>query len=128
VRLPCAAVLTLALAGGGGCDAGKSTKFEIAVESGSEERSYTLFCHPHGGSHPEADAACLTLDRHHEVMLNDPHPGQTCIGGIGTVHIRVTRTFRGERVSAQPDACSGKVEGERLWLKDLPALPRPFGR
>lgn len=109
---------------GATCRGGRSTSLDLAVESGADRQSYRLFCDPAGGSHPDPAAACLALADHHELMLADLYPGRTCIGGVWTVHIRVVGKYRNEPVRGRPDACSGNVEGERLWMKDLPPLKR----
>jgi subtilisin inhibitor-like len=124
MRRALAAMAGIAILAAPTCQGGYSATLELTVENASEQRSYTLRCDPNGGSHPDADAACLTLERHHEIMLADLHPGQTCIGGISTLHIRVSGKYRGKVVNGRPDACSGNLEGERLWMKDLPQLGR----
>jgi hypothetical protein len=116
-----AAVLVLC---GATCRGGRPTSLEVTVENGADRRSYTLYCDPAGGSHPDAVAACLTLEQHGDVMLADLYPGRTCIGGVSTVHIQVEGKYRNERVRGRPDACSGNPDGERLWMKDLPPLER----
>lgn len=103
------------------CGGDGSTRLTVEVANGFEQRSYSLYCDPPAGTYPKPRAACDALARD-SVMLVDPNPKSTCIGGVGTAHIHVTGTFRGEDIDAEPDSCNGNGEGERFWMRDLPPL------
>ncbi|WP_437112913.1 SSI family serine proteinase inhibitor [Streptomyces longwoodensis] len=86
---------------------------------------YQLSCHPGGGSHPHADAACAALDRN-SVWGRDafaPVPaGSVCTlqyGGPATAH--VTGRWAGRPVDATFERANG-CEIER-WDHFVPLLP-----
>ncbi|MEU5250797.1 SSI family serine proteinase inhibitor [Streptomyces longwoodensis] len=86
---------------------------------------YQLSCHPGGGSHPHADAACAALDRN-SVWGRDafaPVPeGSVCTlqyGGPATAH--VTGRWAGRPVDATFERANG-CEIER-WDRFVPLLP-----
>ncbi|MFJ4811045.1 SSI family serine proteinase inhibitor [Streptomyces longwoodensis] len=86
---------------------------------------YRLSCHPGGGSHPHADAACAALDRN-SVWGRDafaPVPeGSMCTlqyGGPATAH--VTGRWAGRPVDATFERANG-CEIER-WDRFVPLLP-----
>jgi hypothetical protein len=74
---------------------------------------------------PRPAELCRLLTANADVMLLRPKDSSTCIGGVGTVHLRVRGTFGGRDVDAEEiDACQGNPEAERLWLSELPPPPR----
>lgn len=86
---------------------------------------YQLSCHPGGGSHPHADAACAALDRN-SIWGRDafaPVPeGSVCTlqyGGPATAH--VTGRWAGRPV----DATFGRANGCEIerWNRFVPLLP-----
>jgi hypothetical protein len=86
---------------------------------------YRLSCHPGGGTHPHADAACAALDRN-SVWGRDafaPVPdGSVCTlqyGGPATAH--VTGRWAGRPVDATFERSNG-CEIER-WDRFVPLLP-----
>ena len=88
-------------------------------------RTYELTCHPVGGSHPEAAAACARLDELFATE-DDPFapvpPNSMCtkIYG-GPAKAEITGTWRGERVRASFSRTDG-CEIAR-WNKFAPVLP-----
>ncbi|MFD1829061.1 SSI family serine proteinase inhibitor [Streptomyces desertarenae] len=90
-------------------------------------RTYTLDCHPAGGSHPDALAACDAVDRADQGRRDPWQPvpeGAVCAqihGGPATA--RVTGVWRGTRVDARFDRTDG-CEIAR-WDALVPALPGP---
>ncbi|GAA2429558.1 SSI family serine proteinase inhibitor [Streptomyces macrosporus] len=88
-------------------------------------RTYTLECHPAGGSHPDPLAACEALDRASRGSGDPWAPvpkGSMCAqvyGGPATA--RVTGTWRGGPVDASFERTDG-CEIAR-WNALVPALP-----
>ncbi|WP_141359951.1 SSI family serine proteinase inhibitor [Streptomyces sp. 6-11-2] len=87
--------------------------------------TYRLYCHPAGGSHPDARRACDVLDRntHWGREPFAPVPaGSVCTmqyGGPATA--RITGTWAGRRV----DAAYDRGDGCRIdrWNRLVPLLP-----
>ncbi|MGW7816619.1 SSI family serine proteinase inhibitor [Streptomyces puniciscabiei] len=88
--------------------------------------SYELFCHPAGGSHPDAAEACRMLDertRWGRDLFAPVAPGTDCTmlyGGPATA--RVTGTWAGRSVDAAYDRSDGCETGR--WDRMVPLLPR----
>ncbi|MGX4690914.1 SSI family serine proteinase inhibitor [Streptomyces sp. JNUCC 63] len=92
---------------------------------GRGDGTYELYCHPAGGSHPDARGACDVLDRNtrwgREVFAPVPD-GSLCTmqyGGPATAH--VTGTWAGRPVDAYYD----RGDGCRIdrWNRLVPLLP-----
>ncbi|MEU9474221.1 SSI family serine proteinase inhibitor [Streptomyces sp. NPDC048191] len=90
--------------------------------------TYELFCHPDGGSHPDAAEACRVLDGQtqwgRDLFARVAPPGTTCTmlyGGPATA--RVTGTWAGRRVDTGYDRSNGCEIGR--WDRMVPLLPRP---
>jgi hypothetical protein len=99
----------------------------VTVRHAGEGRdgTYELYCHPAGGSHPDARGACDVLDRNtrwgREVFAPVPD-GSLCTmqyGGPATAH--VTGTWAGRPVDARYD----RGDGCRIdrWNRLVPLLP-----
>ncbi|MFK4069567.1 SSI family serine proteinase inhibitor [Streptomyces sp. NPDC029674] len=93
--------------------------------SGSSDGTYRLNCHPTGGTHPDAAAACDRLD---EVTVYGTNPfapvpkDSMCTmqyGGPATAHI--TGTWQGRPVDATYDRSNGCEIGR--WNALVPVLP-----
>jgi hypothetical protein len=92
---------------------------------GGVDRTYEVRCHPGGGSHPDADKACATLDRR-TTWGKDPFapvaPGTMCTmmyGGPATAH--VTGIWAGRPVDARFDRADGCQIAR--WDALVPLLP-----
>ncbi|MER6070494.1 SSI family serine proteinase inhibitor [Streptomyces sp. NPDC001817] len=91
--------------------------------------SYELFCHPAGGSHPDAAEACRALDEHTQWgrdRFAPVTPGTVCTmlyGGPATA--RVTGTWAGRSVDAAYDRSDGCEIGR--WDRMVPLLPKLGG-
>lgn len=94
-------------------------------DADAAERTYTLACHPAGGTHPDAQAACDALDNAVRGTRNPWEPvsqDAMCTqvyGGPQTA--RVTGTWSGRPVQADFDRTNG-CEVAR-WDSMTPALP-----
>ncbi|MEU6775290.1 SSI family serine proteinase inhibitor [Streptomyces sp. NPDC046759] len=90
-----------------------------------QDGTYELFCHPAGGSHPDAAEACRALDgrtRWGRDLFAPVAPGTPCTllyGGPATA--RVTGTWAGRRVDAAYDRSNGCATGR--WDRMVPLLP-----
>ncbi|NGO15238.1 hypothetical protein G5C60_48565 [Streptomyces sp. HC44] len=88
--------------------------------------TYELRCHPAGGSHPDAGAACEQLDKRTswgEDLFAPARPGGMCTmqyGGPATA--RVTGTWAGRPVDATYERRDG-CEIAR-WNAMVPVLPK----
>lgn len=87
--------------------------------------TYEVFCHPDGGSHPDAGRACQAVDRNtrwgQETFAPVP-PDSMCTmqyGGPATAH--VTGTWAGRPVDARFDRSDGCEIGR--WDRFVPLLP-----
>jgi hypothetical protein len=119
-------VVALMVAGAVGCGGKTKTNLSIEVANGFGEQQYRLTCHPEGGDVPRPKELCALLAENSDVMLLRPPDRSTCIGGVGTVHLRAHGDFDGRKVDAtEIDGCQGNVEAERLWLSQLPPVPKP---
>ncbi|MEV6051670.1 SSI family serine proteinase inhibitor [Streptomyces sp. NPDC052107] len=99
----------------------------VVQHAGSgQDGTYELFCHPVGGSHPDAAGACQALEEHTQWerdLFAPVAPGTICTmlyGGPATA--RVTGTWAGHSVAAAYDRSNG-CEIER-WDRMVPLLPR----
>ncbi|MFI1164801.1 SSI family serine proteinase inhibitor [Streptomyces sp. NPDC020801] len=99
----------------------------VTVRNAGEGRdgTYELYCHPDGGSHPDARGACGALDRNTRWGRDTFAPvpdGSICTmqyGGPATAH--VTGTWAGRPVDASYD----RGDGCRIarWNRLVPLLP-----
>jgi hypothetical protein len=93
---------------------------------GGRDGTFEVFCHPAGGSHPDAADACRALDertRWGRDLFAPEAPGDTCTmlyGGPATA--RVTGSWAGRPVDAAYDRSDGCAI-ER-WDRMVPLLPR----
>ncbi|MFB7086174.1 SSI family serine proteinase inhibitor [Streptomyces sp. NPDC056296] len=87
--------------------------------------TYELYCHPHGGSHPDPDGACAVVERDTrwgEDTFAPVPEGSVCTmqyGGPATAH--VTGTWAGRPVDVTYDRRDG-CEISR-WDRMVPLLP-----
>ncbi|MDG9701228.1 SSI family serine proteinase inhibitor [Streptomyces sp. DH37] len=88
-------------------------------------RTYTLDCHPAGGSHPDPPAACDAVDRAAQGPRDPwrPVPEDALCGQVygGPATARVTGMWQGRRVDASFERTDG-CEIAR-WNALVPALP-----
>jgi hypothetical protein len=106
------------------CGGEPETDLSIDVQRGFGQQSYRLTCDPEGGDVPRPEELCALLADNADTMLFRPSDGKGCIGGIGTVHLRVRGDFDGRSVDAtEIDTCEGNPEAQRLWLSQLPPSP-----
>ncbi|WP_101258473.1 SSI family serine proteinase inhibitor [Streptomyces barkulensis] len=90
-------------------------------------RTHTLDCHPAGGSHPEALAACDAVDRASQGPHDPwrPVPADAMCAQIhgGPATARITGMWHGQRV----DASFRRTDGCEIarWDALVPALPGP---
>ncbi|MFP8944438.1 SSI family serine proteinase inhibitor [Streptomyces fenghuangensis] len=90
-------------------------------------RTHTLDCHPAGGSHPDAIAACDAVDRASQGPHDPwrPVPADAMCAQIhgGPATARITGVWRGQRV----DASFRRTDGCEIarWDALVPALPGP---
>ncbi|MFH0243237.1 SSI family serine proteinase inhibitor [Streptomyces sp. HK10] len=90
-------------------------------------RTHTLDCHPAGGSHPDALAACDAVDRASQGPRDPwrPVPADAMCAQIhgGPATARITGVWRGQRV----DASFRRTDGCEIarWNALVPALPGP---
>jgi hypothetical protein len=107
-----------------GCGGEAETDLSIYVANGFGQQEYRLTCHPAGGDVLRPKEVCALLANNADVMLLRPPDKSTCIGGLGTVHLRVRGDFNGRKVDAtEIDGCQGNGEAERLWRSQLPPPP-----
>ncbi|MEU3844676.1 SSI family serine proteinase inhibitor [Streptomyces sp. NPDC028635] len=99
----------------------------VTVQGAGQGRdgTYEVFCHPDGGTHPDAAGACQALDRNtrwgQETFAPVPE-GTMCTmqyGGPATAH--VTGTWAGRPVDARFDRGDGCEIGR--WDRFVPLLP-----
>ncbi|MDG9727380.1 MULTISPECIES: SSI family serine proteinase inhibitor [unclassified Streptomyces] len=87
--------------------------------------TYELYCHPHGGSHPDPDGACAVVERDTRWGADTFAPvpeGSVCTmqyGGPATAH--VTGTWAGRPVDTTYDRRDGC--GISRWDRMVPLLP-----
>jgi hypothetical protein len=95
------------------------TDLSIEIATGFGSSHHRVTCDPSGGDAHDPSVLCGLLATHADVMLFPP-PGESCVGGPSTYHIRVTGTYDGRSVDTEDvDACSGNLKAERYWLSQL---------
>jgi hypothetical protein len=120
----CALVaVTASLAGCGGRDG--ETQLRLDTERWDEaaydvvDVHFTLTCDPPGGTVPDPERACETLEEHPE-MTDPPELTGTCAGDLGIPpSVSVTGTFRGRRVDVGVRSCDApqlRGRAATLWL------------
>ncbi|MBT0771160.1 hypothetical protein KIH74_19625 [Kineosporia sp. J2-2] len=102
-----------------------ATDLTIAVTDG-DTTTWTLTCDPVGGDHPDADAACATLDKSGDQAVPAASTDQMCtqiFGGEQTATI--TGTWKGKAI----DASFSRENGCEIARWDLltPLLPKVTG-
>ncbi|MEU5053613.1 SSI family serine proteinase inhibitor [Streptomyces sp. NPDC021096] len=94
-----------------GADRGGDHLTVTITDTGAHDGTYELYCHPTGGTHPQAQAACDQLDSHMKwgTDLFAPVPeGQLCTmlyGGPERAHI--SGTWAGRPVNADFNRTNG---------------------
>ncbi len=92
---------------------------------GGKDGTFELYCHPGGGTHPDAGSACAALDRGARWGKDTfaPVPERSLCtmqyGGPATAH--VTGTWAGRPVDARYDRSDGCQIGR--WDRLVPVLP-----
>lgn len=101
----------------------------VTVRHAGEGRdgTYELYCHPAGGSHPDARGACDVLDRNtlwgREIFAPVPDDSLCTLQYGGPATARVTGTWAGRPVDASYDRGDGcRIE---RWNRLVPLLPDP---
>ncbi|MFJ8199136.1 SSI family serine proteinase inhibitor [Streptomyces sp. NPDC096152] len=110
--------------------AGDHLTVTVRHAGGGWDGTYELYCHPFGGSHPDARGACGALDRStrwgRDVFAPVPDDAVCTLryGGPATAH--VTGTWAGRPVDASFD----RGDGCRIdrWDRLVPLLPRAGSR
>ena len=114
-----AATSTVALALAG-CGSSGGTELTIHIENAWGVKNYTLTCDPPGGDVPDATQMCERLSANAEKILFAPPNNRICVGGMNTIHVRVTGRFEGRAVDTkEADACEGNSVAENLWQSSL---------
>lgn len=123
---PAAAVLP---GSGGAVPPAKADRLSVTVTDSTNramDGSFTLGCHPSGGNHPDAAAACAALDKAVREGADPFGPvsrDATCTMVYGgPVTARVTGSWRGRPVDADFSRANG-CEISR-WNALVPALPK----
>lgn len=80
------------------------TSLTVALDhgDGAGAEEWTLTCDPAGGTHPDPEAACATLDEIDQEVLSPVPPDSACTmiyGGPQTA--TVTGSLRGEQINAE---------------------------
>lgn len=110
-------LLALSGCGDGNGDAQTTTEPEPAGTSlvvtldrgdGSAAEEWTLTCEPVGGTHPEPEIACATLDRLDPAVLEPVPPDQMCTQIYGGPQ---TATIAGTWDGAEVDAAFSRENG-----------------
>ncbi|GAA3609351.1 SSI family serine proteinase inhibitor [Kineosporia mesophila] len=104
---------------------GPATDLTIKVTDG-KTTTWSLTCDPAGGDHPDASAACATLEKSGTQALGTPATDQMCtqiFGGEQTATI--TGTWKGKAVNASLSRKDG-CEVAR-WDQLDPLLPKTSG-
>ena len=92
---------------------------------GGKDGTFELYCHPGGGTHPDAGSACAALDRGTQWGKDAFAPvpeGSLCTmqyGGPATAY--VTGTWAGRPVDAKYDRSDGCQIAR--WDRLVPVLP-----
>ena len=108
-------------------DLGTGDHLTVTVRNagGGKDGTFELYCHPGGGTHPDAGRACAALDRgtHWGKDTFAPVPDDSLCtmqyGGPATAH--VTGTWAGRPVEATYDRSNGCEIGR--WDRMVPLLP-----
>ncbi|MFJ6085450.1 SSI family serine proteinase inhibitor [Streptomyces sp. NPDC092369] len=105
--------------------AGDHLTVTVRDAGGGKDGTYDLYCHPGGGTHPDAAGACGALDREARWGRDTFAPvpdGSVCTmqyGGPATAH--VTGVWAGRPVDASYDRRNGCEIGR--WDRMVPLLP-----
>ncbi|OQR60773.1 hypothetical protein B6E66_28670 [Streptomyces maremycinicus] len=97
----------------------------VRQAGGRADGTFEVYCHPDGGSHPDAESACLAVDRNtrwgRDTFAPAPEDGVCTMryGGPATAH--VTGRWAGRPVDATYDRSNGCAI-ER-WDRLVPLLP-----
>ncbi|MFI9828449.1 SSI family serine proteinase inhibitor [Streptomyces sp. NPDC051913] len=110
-------------------DLGTGDHLTVTVRNAGhgEDGTFELYCHPGGGTHPDADRACAALDRGTRwgkdafAPVPDDSVCTMQYGGPATAH--VTGTWAGRPVEATYDRSNGCEIGR--WDRMVPVLPDP---
>ncbi|MFJ3335557.1 SSI family serine proteinase inhibitor [Streptomyces sp. NPDC086766] len=110
--------------------AGDHLTVTVRHAGGGRDGTYELYCHPFGGSHPDARGACGALDRNtrwgRDVFAPVPDDAVCTLryGGPATAH--VNGTWAGRPVDTSFD----RGDGCRIdrWDRLVPLLPRAGSR
>ena len=106
-------------------DSPGGTNLAIHIENAYGVRDYVLTCDPPGGNVRDAEQLCEHLASDANTILFSPSHKSTCVGGMSTVHVRITGTYQGRAVDTEEaDACEGNVVAEQLWQNSL-SIPAP---
>ncbi|MFC4565413.1 SSI family serine proteinase inhibitor [Nocardiopsis mangrovi] len=71
---------------------------ETGKDSGGDRSAVTLDCNPSGGSHPEADSSCTSLEAVGGRFADLPTRGQVCTMEYRPVTVRASGRWDGETV------------------------------
>lgn len=105
--------------------AGDHLTVTVRNAGGGKDGTFELYCHPGGGTHPDAGSACAALDRGTRWGKDTfaPVPERSLCtmqyGGPATAH--VTGTWAGRPVDARYDRSDGCQIGR--WDRLVPVLP-----
>ncbi|MFH9733756.1 SSI family serine proteinase inhibitor [Streptomyces sp. NPDC017260] len=114
-----------AAAGGGEARAADHLTITVRDAGAGADGTYELYCHPHGGSHPDPDGACAVAERDtrwgQDTFAPVPQGGVCTMqyGGPATAH--VTGTWAGRTVDTTYDRRDGC--GISRWDRMVPLLP-----
>ncbi|MEU5087240.1 SSI family serine proteinase inhibitor [Streptomyces sp. NPDC021356] len=105
--------------------AGDHLTVTVRHAGGGRDGTYELYCHPRGGSHPDARGACRVLDRTtrwgRDTFAPVPDDSACTLQYGGPATARVTGTWAGRPVDAAYDRRDG-CEIDR-WNRLVPVLP-----
>ena len=105
--------------------AGDHLTVTVRNAGGGKDGTFELYCHPGGGTHPDAGSACAALDRGTQWGKDAFAPvpeGSLCTmqyGGPATAY--VTGTWAGRPVDAKYDRSDGCQIAR--WDRLVPVLP-----
>ncbi|WP_367124746.1 SSI family serine proteinase inhibitor [Streptomyces phytohabitans] len=123
-----AAPASALLPGGGAVPPAKADSLSFTVRDSTDRAmngSFTLDCHPSGGSHPDAAAACDAIDeaarKGTDLFAPVAEDAECTMVYGGPVTARVQGTWHGKPVDARFDRSNG-CEINR-WNALVPALP-----
>ncbi|GAA4000932.1 hypothetical protein GCM10022247_21880 [Allokutzneria multivorans] len=78
---------------------GQDSTLELMLVHGDQVRRTTLTCQPHGGTHPNATAACADLQQAHGNFANLPGAkDKSCTMEYNPVDVKALGTWRGAPV------------------------------